>query len=154
MIRLTIDKRFHARQLAIALLVVLALVHVGLSLGTSLKTRNGPAGSLGFPPQPLALTPEQRRLGFMRDPYVFIQAIKSSTSEDSIIAVPNIYEGEFVEIVGRYYLYPRRLMRMPPEEAIRAGATHVISSSGVEIDGARPLTTVSGEFALYELPSR
>ena len=90
----------------------------------------------------------------MHDPYVFIQAIESYTSEDSIIALPDVHEGRFVELLGRYYLYPRRLVKMSPEEAVQAGATHVVSSQDVEIDGASRVAYVSGNFALYKLPAR
>ena len=90
----------------------------------------------------------------MHDPYVFIQAIESYTSEDSIIALPDVHEGRFVELLGRYYLFPRRLIRMSPGEPTPAHATHVVSSEAVEIEGASRVTYVSGNFALYKLPAR
>ena len=90
----------------------------------------------------------------MHDPYVFIQAIGSYTSEDSTIALPDIHEGRYVEALGRYYLFPRRLIKMSPEEAVSAGATHVVSSQDVEIDGVSRVAYISGNFALYKLPTR
>ena len=52
-----------------------------------------PAEIIGIRPRPLALSSETKRLGYMRDPFVFIRAIEAGTSEDSFIAVPKIYEG-------------------------------------------------------------
>ena len=144
----------HPRRLIAGALVLLVVVHVGMSLGTSVRNRYGPAGSLGFLPRPLALSSELKRLGYMRDPFVFIRAIEAGTSEDSFIAVPKIYEGGFVEIVGRYYLYPRRLMTGDIGEAMESGASHIIARIGGELQGARPILTVSGEYVLYELPGR
>ena len=141
------------RILAVALALFIAS-HIGFSAFMSLKYRGGPAGPPGFPPSPLARTAEQRRLALMHDPYVFIQAIGSYTNEDSTIALPDIHEGRFVELLGRYYLFPRRLSIMSPEEAVQAGATHVVSSQDVEIDGAARVAYISGNFALYKLPTR
>ena len=101
----------HPRRLIAGALVLLVVVHVGMSLGTSVRNRYGPAGNLGFPPRPLALSSETKRLGYMRDPFVFIRAIEAGTSEDSFIAVPKIYEGGFVEHYFIPVIYPPGLTR-------------------------------------------
>ncbi|MCY3800360.1 MAG: hypothetical protein OXG46_02150 [Chloroflexi bacterium] len=141
------------RVLAIALALLIAS-HVGFSAYMSVKYRIGPAGPAGFPPSPLARTVEQRRQHFMHDPYVFIQAIRSYTSDDSMVVVPDNYEGGYAAFVGRYYLFPRQIVRLSPGDPIPAEATHVVSSEGVNIDGASRIAVVSGNFALYRLPTR
>lgn len=151
---LSIQRKIHKSRLALIFIIIIAISHIGLSLKPSLETRNGPAGASGFPPSPLAVSAEQRRLGFMRDPYVFIQTIKSFTNDDSIIAVPDMYEGEFVEGVGSYYLFPRRIIRVPSGGELPDSATHVVASSAPRIVGAHALAEVSGHFILYSLPSR
>ena len=90
----------------------------------------------------------------MRDPYVFIQAIRSYTSEDSIVVVPDIHEGRYAAFVGRYYLFPRRIVTLSPGEPIPAEATHIVSSEGAGIDGASRIAVVSGNLELYRLPTR
>lgn len=151
--RILLSNVWSNRILAVALALAIAS-HVGFSTYMSLKYRGGPAGVAGFPPSPLARTAEQRRQHFMRDPYVFIQAIGSYTSEDSIVVVPNIYEGQYTAFVGRYYLFPRRIVTLSPGEPIPAEATHVVSSDGPGIDRASRIAFISGNFALYRLPTR
>ena len=90
----------------------------------------------------------------MRDPYVFIEAIGSYTSEESIIVVPDIYEGQYAAFVGRYYLFPRRTVTLSPGQPIPAEATHLVSSEVPQIDGASRVAVVSGNFVLYRLPTR
>ena len=90
------------------------------------------------------MTAEQRRLAILRDPYVFIQAIRSSTDEDSIIAVPDTHEGYWVDVVIGSYLLPRKLIRMSPEEAVSAGATHVVLEHFRLRDNSKDVVTTGG----------